>query len=100
MTKYKSSKTKIPKPTEAELAILHVLWNAGPATVRQVQTELASTRQTGYTTTLKLMQIMFDKGLLQRDDSGHAHIYRAAVTRKKTQKQIVDQSQLMLVCAD
>lgn len=79
------------KPTEAELAILQVLWERGPSTVRQVQEQLQEQRGTGYTTALKLMQIMRDKGLLRRDDSGHAHIYRAAVTRNKTQKQIVGQ---------
>ena len=79
------------KPTEAELAILQVLWEKGACTVRQVQEVIQGQRGTGYTTTLKLMQIMFEKGLLKRDDSGHAHIYRAAVTRKRTQKQMVGQ---------
>ena len=79
------------KPTDAELDILRVLWELGSATVRQVQDELADKRKTGYTTTLKLMQIMLDKGLVKRDDSGHAHVYLAAVTKAKTQKQIVGQ---------
>lgn len=85
------SKSGKPKPTEAELAILQVLWGQGPCTVRQVQEQLEAQRKTGYTTTLKLMQIMFEKGLLRRDDSGHAHIYRAAVTRANTQKKMVGQ---------
>ena len=79
------------KPTEAELAILNVLWERGPATVRQVQEVLSEARGTGYTTTLKLMQIMLDKGLLNRDDSSHAHVYRAAYTRGKAQKQLLSQ---------
>ena len=79
------------KPTEAELAILNVLWERGPSTVRQVQEDLESSRGTGYTTTLKLMQIMLDKGLLKRDDSSHAHVYRASYTRGKAQKQLLGQ---------
>lgn len=79
------------KPTDAEWAILQVLWQDGPSTVRQVQNQLAEKRGTGYTTTLKLMQIMHEKGLLRRDDSGHAHIFRAAVSQKSSQKRIVGQ---------
>lgn len=78
-----------PGPTEAELAILGVLWDEGACTVRQVRDRLNDTRGTGYTTTLKLMQIMLEKGLLKRDESGHAHVYRAAVSRTKTQRKIV-----------
>ena len=85
----KMSKPKLPRPTEAELAILRVLWELGAGTVRHVQERLQAERGTGYTTTLKLMQIMMDKGLLKRDDSSHAHVYTAAVPRQKTQKQIV-----------
>ncbi len=83
------ARKKLPKPTDAELAILRVLWELGRASVRQVQEELEAERGTGYTTTLKLMQIMLEKGLLRRDDSTHAHVYEAAVTRGKTQRQIV-----------
>jgi BlaI family transcriptional regulator, penicillinase repressor len=83
------SKPKIVKPTEAELAILQVLWDLGPSTVRQVQDVLESDRGTGYTTTLKLMQIMLEKGLLDRDDSQRSHIYRPTVTRQKTQRRMV-----------
>lgn len=82
---------KLPKPTEAELAILQVLWENGPSTVRHVQNVLEATRGTGYTTTLKLMQIMLDKGLLRRDESARSHVYEAALTRDKTQRQIVRQ---------
>ena len=60
---------RLPRPTDAELAILRVLWDQGPATVRQVHEILAEARETGYTTTLKLMQIMADKGLVTRDES-------------------------------
>lgn len=77
------------KPTEAELAILQVLWERGPSTVRQIQDVLESERGTGYTTTLKLMQIMFEKGLLKRDDAQRSHIYSPAVSRQKTQRRIV-----------
>ncbi len=73
-------------PTDGELAILQVLWEHGPCTVREVLEQLNGERETGYTTTLKLMQIMFEKGLLKRDDSQHAHVYRAAVSRKATQR--------------
>lgn len=77
------------KPTDAELAILQVLWQSGPATVRQVQNQLADQRGTGYTTTLKLMQIMFDKGLLHRDTSSRSHVYRAAVSQQQTQTELL-----------
>ena len=80
---------KQSKPTEAELAILNVLWERGPSTVREVQQDLKNTRGTGYTTILKLMQIMLEKGLLKRDDSSHAHIYRPVSTRGRTQKQLL-----------
>jgi len=83
------TRKKLPKPTDAELAILRVLWKLGKASVRQVQERLEAERGTGYTTTLKLMQIMLEKGLVERDDSQHAHVYEAAVTRSKTQRQMV-----------
>ena len=85
------NKQDLPKPTEAELAILQVLWERGPSTVRLVQDQLASSRGTGYTTSLKLMQIMFEKGLLLRDDSNRSHIYSAAANRQTTQRQIIGQ---------
>ncbi len=83
------TRKRVPKPTEAELAILRVLWQQGASTVRQVREALRAERGTGYTTTLKLMQIMLKKGLLKRDDSAHAHVYEAAITRGKTQKRMV-----------
>ncbi len=80
---------KAIKPTESELEILQVLWQKEAATVREVHDELAKMRDIGYTTALKLLQIMFEKGLVTRDDSSKTHIYMPAVTREKTQKQIV-----------
>jgi len=71
------------------MAILGVLWARGPATVRQVHEAMHQDEQTGYTTTLKLMQIMVDKGLLVRDDAGRRHIYRPAVSEEGTQKQLI-----------
>ena len=78
---------KLLKPTESELEILQVLWSRENATVRMVHEVLAKYKDAGYTTTLKLMQIMFEKGLVTRDDSSKTHIYTAAVSREKTQKQ-------------
>ena len=73
------------KPTESELEILQVLWERTSATVRDVHEELLKTKEAGYTTTLKLMQIMFEKGLVTRDSSSKTHIYQATVTRQNTQ---------------
>jgi predicted transcriptional regulator len=75
------------KPTDAELAILCVLWERGPSTVRQVVEALG--RGTGYTTALKLLQIMTDKKLVRRDESARTHIYAAAYTEDQTQRQLV-----------
>src|SRR5882757_3977460 len=81
--------TKYIKPTESELEILQVLWDRDLASVREVHEELAKLKDVGYTTTLKLMQIMHEKGLVKRDDSFKTHIYQAAVTREKTQKHLL-----------
>jgi BlaI family transcriptional regulator, penicillinase repressor len=78
------------KPTGSELEILQILWEREAATVREVHEELSKTKSCGYTTTLKLMQIMFEKGIVTRDDRAKTHIYKAAVSRKKTQKQFLD----------
>jgi len=75
------------KPTDAELAILRVLWHRGPSTVRQVAETLG--RDTGYTTALKLLQIMTEKGLVTRDESARTHVYVAASTQEQTERQIV-----------
>lgn len=77
------------KPTESELEILQVLWERQKATVREVHETLAQTKDVGYTTTLKLMQIMYDKGLVKRDESSKTHIYEPLASREKTQKQLV-----------
>lgn len=77
------------KPTESELEILQVLWDKQEATVRDVHEELAKNKDIGYTTALKLLQIMFEKGLVSRDESAKSHVYKAAVSREKTQKQLV-----------
>ena len=75
------------KPTDAELAILRVLWTRGPSTVREVAEAMG--REGAYTTILKLMQIMTDKGLVKRDDSTRSHIYKATSSEDKMQKQLV-----------
>ena len=80
---------KYIKPTESELEILQVLWEKNSASVREVHEELLKTKDAGYTTTLKLMQIMNEKGLVKRDDSVKTHIYQAAVSREKTQKHLL-----------
>jgi BlaI family penicillinase repressor len=81
---------KIPQPTDAELAILSVLWDKGSCTVREVNEVMNEEKPTGYTTTLKFMQIMAEKGLLLRDDSQFRHIYKPAISEEKTQKQVVN----------
>jgi BlaI family transcriptional regulator, penicillinase repressor len=80
---------KYIKPTDGELEILAVLWEKGTASVRDVHEVLAKTKEVGYTTTLKLMQIMNEKGLVRRDQSSKTHFYQAAITKEKTQKQLV-----------
>jgi BlaI family penicillinase repressor len=77
------------RPTESELDILNILWNRGPATVRQVHEELSQIKPSQYTTTLKLMQIMADKGLLLRDETDRSHVYHPAVERTEAQQQMV-----------
>lgn len=79
-----------PKPTEAELAILQTLWDRGQATVREVNDDLSKIRDVGYTTTLKLMQIMIQKGLLTREKKGKLHIYKPDITQSDTQRKMLD----------
>ncbi|HYR28459.1 MAG TPA: BlaI/MecI/CopY family transcriptional regulator [Thermoanaerobaculia bacterium] len=79
----------IPRPTDAELAILRVLWERGPSTVREVHDALSATHDTGYTTVLKLLQIMTDKGLVVRDQSQRAHVYATRETEQRTQRQLI-----------
>lgn len=80
---------RIPRPTEAELEILRTLWANGPSTVRQVNDRLSASRDIGYTTTLKLMQIMTEKGLVTRDESDRSHVYAARASQDQTQRQLV-----------
>lgn len=78
------------KPTESELEILQILWKKGAATVRQVNDELLLHKEVGYTTTLKLMQIMHEKKLVSRTEEGRYHIYRAVIEEENTQKLLLD----------
>jgi len=79
----------LPRPTDAELGILNYIWAHGPSTVRDVHEALYRDEGAGYTTALKLMQIMHGKGLLLRDDSERAHVFRPAISRERTQKRFV-----------
>ena len=83
------SKPSTPRPTDAELAILRVLWERGASTVRQVHDSLIRERPTAYTTALKLLQIMTEKGLVRRDESDRTHIYHARLSEEQTQRQLV-----------
>jgi predicted transcriptional regulator len=80
-----------PSPTTAELAILRVLWNSGPATVRQIHNILRAQRDTGYSTTLKMIQIMTEKGLLLKDESVRPQVYSPARAEERTQLQLIDE---------
>lgn len=84
-----SSENRLPQPTDAELEILQVLWQHGTCTVREVHEVLHRRAGTGYTTALKLLQVMHDKGLVERDESQRAHVYRAAVSKQRTQKRFL-----------
>ena len=84
------TKNSRPRPTEAELEILQVLWKHGPTTVRIVNDELNNKKEVGYTTTLKIMQIMFDKNLLKRDESKRSHLYSPVVKETETQSLLLD----------
>jgi predicted transcriptional regulator len=81
--------TKLPRPTDAELAILRILWARGACTVRQVHDALSRERPAAYTTALKMLQIMTEKGLVRRDDSDRTHIYESRLTEEQTQRQLV-----------
>ena len=83
------SMSELPRPTEAELEILRVLWDRGPSTVREVHTEITRERTAAYTTVLKLLQIMTDKGLVTRDEADRSHVYRPRVAEEVTQRQLV-----------
>jgi BlaI family penicillinase repressor len=81
--------TTLPRPTPGELEILRVLWDRGPSTVREVQDALGAEKAAGYTTVLKLLQIMAEKDLVRRDESARAHVYAARVPETQTQRQLV-----------
>ncbi len=83
------ARNKTTGPTDRELAILRILWDRGPSTVREVNEAMNQDSTTGYTTTLKLMQIMMEKGLVVRDESKWKHVYKPAMSEEKTQKQLV-----------
>ncbi len=83
------ARSKTPRPTDKELVILGILWSRGPSTVREIHEEMNEDGDTGYTTTLKLMQIMMEKGLLVRDDSQFKHVYKPALSEERTQKQLI-----------
>src|SRR5918992_4208116 len=78
-----------PRPTDAELAILRVLWERGPSTVRQVHEVLLRERPTAYTTALKFLQIMTEKGLVRRDETERTHVYHPRLSEEQTQRQLV-----------
>ena len=83
------AKINQPRPTDAELEILRVLWQRGASTVRDVYDALSKTKPIGYTTVLKFMQIMAEKGLVRRDEEQRAHVYSAMVPQEQTQQQMV-----------
>ena len=83
------SKPTTPRPTDAELAILRVLWYRGPSTVRQVHDVLSRERPAAYTTALKLLQIMAEKGLVRRDETDRTHVYHPRLSEEQTQRQLV-----------
>src|SRR5215213_4941687 len=83
------SKPATPRPTDTELAILRVLWERGASTVRQVHESLSPERPTAYTTALKMLQIMTEKGLVRRDETDRTHVYQARLTEEQTQRQLV-----------
>jgi predicted transcriptional regulator len=79
----------LPRPTEGELELLRILWDRGPSTVRDLHQEINAKRALGYTSVLKLLQIMTEKGLVEREESGKAHIYHPAASQNETQDQLV-----------
>ena len=83
------SKSTTPRPTDAELAILRILWERGASTVRQVHEMLSRERPAAYTTALKMLQIMTEKGLVRRDESDRTHVYQARLSEEQTQRQLV-----------
>jgi predicted transcriptional regulator len=85
----KRTRHQLPRPSEGELELLRILWEQGPSTVRDLHEEIANRRNVGYTSVLKLLQIMTEKGLVEREESGKAHIYHPAASQHETQDQLV-----------
>lgn len=85
----KTKSLNLPRPTETELELLRVLWSRGSATVREVYEEITKERALGYTSVLKIFQIMTEKGLVRRNEAGKAHLYRATVSQEETQSQML-----------
>ena len=79
------------QPTDVELQILRILWDLGPSTVRDVHNRLAESKETGYSTTVKMLSVMLDKGLVKRDDSVRPQVFRPASSQERTQKQILNE---------
>jgi predicted transcriptional regulator len=84
------AKKNLQKPTDSELEILQILWQHGASTVKTVNEKLNEKKETGYTTTLKMLQIMFEKNLVKRDENERSHIYRAAIEQNETQKVLLE----------
>jgi predicted transcriptional regulator len=84
------AKKNFQKPTDSELEILQILWQHGASTVKTVNEKLNEKKETGYTTTLKMLQIMFEKNLVKRDENERSHIYRAAIEQNETQKVLLE----------
>jgi predicted transcriptional regulator len=85
----KRTRHQLPRPSEGELELLRILWERGPSTVRDLHKEIANRRNVGYTSVLKLLQIMTEKGLVEREESGKAHIYHPVASQLETQDQLV-----------
>ena len=87
---FEMAKRVIPKPTDSELEILQILWNEGGATVKTVNEKLNEKKESGYTTTLKMLQIMYEKNLVVRDENERSHVYKAAIEKNEIQKVLLD----------
>lgn len=92
----KKPRSPIPKPTEAELALLQILWSTGPATVREIHESSGQQKEIGYTSVLKTLQIMLEKGLVQRSTESRAHVYWATTSQAQTQRQLVRELSALL----
>ncbi len=84
------AKRRIPKPTDSELEILQILWQNGASTVKTVNEKLNEKKETGYTTTLKMLQIMYEKNLVERDEKDRSHVYKAAISQNEIQKVLLN----------